>query len=379
MFPGEFPWQASTPDAPWPARYLWSLGHSVTDAFNLSVAPEQWSRTWTLVLLLLFAAATLRLLVVRDARARLRPGAGIVVWGLTWFALMPAFSAELYPSWAPYRSVVSVIGLGIPAAAYLGAAHPSLLALFFVARVGTLVTAYGPPSSVPLSPQETGVAFDFPKLARVQRFVRETRTVLTRAYPSLPKGASVVPYYLPRMAAYAFAGSRALQVWYGDTTLHILDMSEFRAHPREPIAAVIEYEREGEPQAVLVNPDAMRHLLSAAALMGKLDWRAAIHELEQAETGQQDRNARGFFATVQGKRGACLLGLGDQDAAWRQAQLGLATWRGNADSRRVLAALLAQKGHFEEAIAQLDTQLVNFPQDDPARELRARLRDARSR
>jgi hypothetical protein len=379
LLPHDLPSLAATFRVPWAKRYLWVVVNVARDAFNLPSAAAPWRTIGTVCLGGVAAGAVAAF--ARSARARARLGAAWPwsAWGVAWFLGAAATLPDLYPGWAPYRGIFAAVGLGVAVTALLGAAHPALLAVVVGIRLVTLGAYPGPPAVITVAPTDSGVVLDFAMLSRLELTLRETRTVLTAGFPTLPSGARVCRHYLPRLADYAFVGDKALQVWYRDTTLRWVSFSEFRDHPDAAVATIVEYQLGMRPQAALVNPAALRALLVADTTIRRGAVLDALPQLAAAERLQPDPGARVFLSTVAGRRSVCQAAMGRLEDAEREASRALALWADNQDAGHVLPLLLAQRGRLDEAEARLDTLLARHPDDRDALELRARVRDARAR
>ncbi len=358
--------EASTP--PLPLRLGWALGHSLQDGFSLGALPPGAALAGAAAALVLLVAG-----IVAGLRARGRGAiagrlaaspVGWIAWGAAWFVLSTATLGETYPLWGPFRGAVGLAGLGIACATTFGAAGPGWLAALVTLRLATFAAAPGPPPAIGQAPPTEG-EYDFVTLSRLQRLSAETRSILKRAYPTLPRGATVGRFHRPLMAEHAFTHGKALQVWYRDTTLQWVEWKDIAAHPDRELDAVLEYEPHARRQIGLVTPAAMHEYVES--FLEGADFRAALARLARADSLQQDRGALVFLGTLAGKRALCLMGLNDAPGAQRAAEQGLALWTDAADSRYVLATLLAVEGHRSEAMAQLDTLLARYPYDESAR------------
>ncbi len=363
---------------PLPARLGWALWQSARSAFSLPairVPGERW--IWLTLAALLIAAAAL--IAVRPAsRARLRALSGWPLWGFAWFALAGATLLAIFPTWAAYRGLFAVTGLGIALAALLGAAHPALLAGLVVLRLAAFAASPGPPPAVSSAELVTGAQIDYPNLVRLQRLLGETRELLQGEFPVLPAGAAVVQHHLPLSSDWAFVGSKALQCWYRDSTLRWVRFADFHEDTAMRVTAIVEYQPSSPLQVALVEPDAMRALFAAESAIRGGDWHATMAALDRADSLQTDAGAEVFYGTVAAKKALAFVGLGDEAAARRAARRGLERWPENPDSRYVLALLMERAGRLAAAEAQLDTLLAQRPGDRGAQALRERIHAARA-
>jgi hypothetical protein len=164
-------------------------------------------------------------------------------------------------------------------------------------------------------------------------------------------------HYLPRLAEYAYGGSKALQVWYGDSTMRWVRYSEFVAAPQTPLAVIAEFQPHRPPQMAPVNPGAMRNFLAALDSMNAHRFDAGLRALARAESLQTDTTARVFIGEIWGERGTCYVFSGHPDEAEAWAVRGLGLWPENIYALFARGCLAYQDGHFETAVARLDSVL----------------------
>ena len=362
---------------PFAERMAWASWNGARALLSLPATAAPGDAAWGFAAAAVGLVALVLFVVLGPARARLRHALPWIAWGVAWFALSSAALTTMFPIWAPNRVLFGSVGLGVALAALAGAAHPVLLAALVVLRLGAFVASPGPSRDVAFEAAPTGAFMDFPQITRLQRLMADTRGVLKSAHPMLPHGAQVGQRNMPRRAEYAFGGDRALQVWYGDTTLRWVRFDTYSRDTSITLAAIAEYQLGYHPQLALVDPGAMRALLRALRQMADGDPNGALVSLALAETAQRDPTARVFLGTVLSKRAVCLMGIGDRDAAVEAARRGLALWRENPDSRYVMAAIWAAHGELAAAESQLDTLLVIQPDDADAKILRERIRKQR--
>lgn len=359
-----------TVGTPWLVRLGWVALNSLRAAFSLPMAGDRWEPLAWGGLLALGAAAGAVFAARPEARARLARVRPLVLFGLAWFALAAMPLTLVYPFWMPHRAVFGGIGLALALVAVLGSARPALLAGLVALRLVLFLASPGPPPAIAPAPPATGAFLDFQRIVRLQRVMMETRQALAARHPTLPAGARVGLHHPALGTEYAFGENRALQVWYRDTTLRWVRYEDFRRRPELPLAAVVHYEPGRAPAMMLLEPEAMRRYLTAGARVRREDWRGALADLAAADSLQADTSARVFRGRVAGRRALALLGLGDAEAAAREARRGLALWREGADARYSLASVLALGGGRAGAEAHLDTLLTLYPGDAAARALR---------
>jgi tetratricopeptide (TPR) repeat protein len=312
-------------------------------------------------------------LVIALSRARrvaLPGGRALAVWGLAWFLLASATMAPIFPMWMPNRSGYGGLGMGVVAAALLGAAHSWLPGLLLALRLAAFAISPRPPAEVSVNAPENGAFLDFERLVRLQRFVRMTHVALQEAHPTLPHGARIGRHLVPRRAMYGFGEDLALQVWYRDTTLRWLPFGDLLADSSARPATIVEYQQYSAAQVALVEPAAMRELLRGAGRITRHEWAGALQALASAESLQTDRRAGSFLGIVADRRSLALAALGEEARAEREARRAVRLWPESVDARYVLARLWARAGRLDAAVLQLDTLLAIAPADSGATRLR---------
>ncbi len=275
-----------------------------------------------------------------------------------------------------------MVGLGVALVPLVGAAGRGWLGGLVALRLVTFALSPGPPAAVTGKPREAGASMDFQQLSRLQRLAHDTQRVLRERFPTLPSGSTVSHYYLPNWSEYAYGGSRALQLWYRDTTLRWIAFPEFEANRGRRVTTFIEFQpREfqarGRLQIALVEPDAVRSYLAASDAIERRGYEAALLDLARADSLQGGGEALVFEGSVAGARAICLLGLHREDDAVREARRCVAVWPGNADGRYVIAVTEFQRGRLGEAAAEVDTMLGFSPGDERGQVLRQRILAAR--
>jgi hypothetical protein len=286
----------------------------------------------------------------------------------------------IFPLWAPSRTMYGSIGLGVALAGVLSAAGPALLAALVAVKLVAFALSPVPARMVAVNPDESGAFTDFGKIARLQLLMRDVRGTLQHRFHQLPRGSGIASQNIPWASEYAFGGSKALQVWYRDTTLWWIRAGEFRRRPELNVTTVVEYEEKSTPQVALVEPEALRAEWRAIDLFNQRhDLPAALREIAWAESAQADSGARTFRGSLVGIRALCSLGQGNTDAAEREAQQGLALWPASVQALVVLAGVEAARGDFDSAEAMLEALAVKYPQESSVRTMLSSIRSTRAR
>jgi hypothetical protein len=362
---------------PIPARLAWALWNGVRAI--LSLAPERGALDAAILGGAgAIAAVALAVLVVRrDARERLGRFGAWPLWGGAWFVAACATLAAIFPLWSPARTLFGAIGLGIALAGALAAAHPALPAALLALKLAAFGLSPAPPREISALAASRGAFTDFVTVARLQLLMKQTRAALVTRFPRLPRGAMIGQYNMPRAAEYAFGGSKALQVWYRDSTLQWVRFDELMHKLGLPVAVVVEYHDEPPRQVVLVEGEAMRGLLRAYDALQRDDFGAALLAVDRADSLQRDRDARTLLGTLAGLRAWSLLHLGQGEAAERAADRGLTLRRENPEASMVLAMRWAERGDFAHAEAQLESLSAAYPEQGLPRSLLGRVRELR--
>lgn len=360
-----------------PAMLSWSVWNSARAAMSLALMPGRWDVAAGVAAAVVVALIVLS--IVRDPRARARAARALpwALWGVSWFLASCATLVAVYPLWAPGRTLFGAIGLGVALAGLAGAVHPALLGLLVAVKLAAFAVSPAPPRMISILPEDRGAWADFSKISRLQMLMRQTREALKQRYPELPHGARVSQLDIPIAAEYAFGGSKALQVWYRDSTLEWVRYEQFRQRPDIGLTTLVQYQDRGPRQVVLVEAAAMTGVLRAYELLGAGDARAALREANRADSLQVDRHARSFVGSIAGLRAMCLAATGESLAAEREARLALDLWPASAPARLALAQVWIDRGDTARAEASLGEVLALYPQHEGARLWLDQLRTAR--
>jgi hypothetical protein len=297
-------------------------------------------------------------------------------WGLAWFVAASATLIPIYPIWAPNRSGFGSLGFGALAVALVASVHPRLLVALVALRLTAFALSPGPPAIIVDNAPQAGAFMDFERLVRLQRLMRATRVMLKANFPTLPPGSQVGQHYLPRLAEYAFGGSKALQVWYRDSTMRWVRYADFIKQPETPLAVIAEFQPHRRPQMAPVNPAAMRSFLLALTSMNDHKFDAGLGLLARAESLQTDTTARIFRGEIYGERASCLVFMNRPEEGEVWAKRGLEMWPENIYSLFARGCLAFQDGNLHVAVARLDSVLRFSPAFSAARQVRKLALDA---
>lgn len=357
-----------------PARFIWSVRSSFEALMSLSPASGP---LWTWVMGGLASVLTAAgVLYARNPRARaaLRERRTWLLWGLVWFLMASCAVMVTYPAWSPYRSLFGGIGLGIALVVFLSCAHRGLVGALLLIRVLAYCAAPGASVVVSPIPPQAGSFLDFQRLTRIQQFAGTIRRTLIEAYPQLPAGATIGEHYFPQGTRYALGGDRALQVWYGDASLHWVTFDDFVGHPELSVTTLVEYEPASPQQVALVTPQAMREHLRARECVRRSDWAAGLTAAQASDALQLDSRALVLRASNAYHEAYCMAALGRLPEAEARARFAITLGQVNSQARFVLSLILASRGDIGLAQAELDTLLAESPGDQEAQELRRKLR-----
>jgi hypothetical protein len=358
---------AATVGTPIPARIGWAAANSLRALFSLPAASSPWAGPVGAVAVTLCAVALL-VLLARRPRARGDERAW-VLWGLAWFLGACATMAPVFPLWAPNRSLYGSIGIGVLAAIFLGTAHVALLGSLVALRLVAFALAPAAPRMIAPTAPQTGAFLDFERLARLQLLMHDTRRTLQTAYPSLPAGAGVGLYNLPHDAEYSFGGSRSLQAWYRDTTLHWVRHADLMANPDAPMVVVVEFEARGRQQVALIPAEALHLLLRSLGKVDRNEMEEALADLARADSLVTDPAAEMFAAQVAGGRAVARAVLGPAEEAERDARRGIALWPANVYAHFGLGIVAYRRGDLNAAAAQAESVLYIMPNHQGARKM----------
>jgi len=361
-----------------PARLAWALGGTLESLASLPIAVSRHdlpAAAFGLALVLGIAIAAAR----SDAvRRRLAARRAWLAWGAAWFALCTAALSSIYPLWQPNRAHVGSVGAGVALAAAAEAAHPALLAGLVGGRAVLLALAPHAARTTTRSAPETGAFIDFAKLTRLQHTLRATRLALA-GVPRPAPGSVIVFANAPRSTLYALGGDRAVQVWWRDSTLRAIAVTEFRAHRDRPVAAFLQFQADAAREVVVVPVGAAREQERAFAALQVADLAGGLVAEDRADSLAPDPGLTVFHAGTAGYRALTLYGLGRFEPAVGEARRALALDPSQSNARITLAAFAYDLGEYDDADRQLDTLQRWDPANDKAVVLRERVAVARSR
>jgi hypothetical protein len=204
---------------------------------------------------LVFAAAA-AMLLVGTARRRVKAAPWAIAGGLAWFVIASAPLTLVLPDWNAWRGSIPALGLAVALVGFAGLASPWLAGAVIALKLAALALAAPAPAMVASDAQPTASHMSFVRLARLQLVVDGGRRALTERYPTLPPGADVRFWALPRLAEVGFQGPRAARVWYRDSTLSWSKFGGVEGMKRD-IDAMVEFEYDHPVVAMVVEPKAL--------------------------------------------------------------------------------------------------------------------------
>ena len=187
---------------------------------------------------------------------------------------------------------------------------------------------------------------------------------------------------LPRGLIYAFGGDRAVQVWYRDTTLSMVNYARLNHDSTLSMVAGVQFQPNVAPQIVLLSPDAMRAQDRAFRQISAGHWAAGFAPLALADSLTPDPGYVVFHGDNAGYRAFALLQLNRYPEAEAEARRSLALNPTGRNGLLVLGSLLGMRGQFDEALEKVDHLLRLEPGEASAQRLRAAIlakRDAERR
>lgn len=358
---------------PWPSRFGWALAASLRALASLTLVPGPADGLAVAIGAGLAVAAAIGLAVHAAARARLRALRTWIAWGTAWFLLSTATLTAIFPLWQPNRSEFGGVGFAIAATATLGAVHPLLAGTLVAGRAILLARAPSAAREITAEAPRTGAFMDFEQLTRLQRFMRATRRALRANAPEVPAHSVFVEANLPHGLLYALGGDHAVEVWYGDSTLRMVNFARFHADTTLPVRALIQYQPRMRPEVVVVPPTAAA--LQERAFRAIRDGRPdpAVALLDAADAAAPDSSLRVFHASNAGLRAFAWSTQGRVDDALREARRALALDPADLNGRMALAGTLAAQGRLDEAAAEVERLLADHPGDAAATRLAERI------
>jgi hypothetical protein len=335
---------------PMTQRFAWALAGSLRAIVSLPIVADAHDAIALGLGLALPLFAGVLVMTDAGARARLAAMRAWIAWGLAWSLFATATLMPIFPLWQPNRSHLASMGLGVATTAALGAVHPGLAAAMLGGRLVMLALAPRAPQVIVSDAPATGAFMDFLKLTRLQRFMREARIALHDQVPQPPRGSYLVEANFPRGLIYALGGDHALQVWYRDTTLHVINAARFRASSALAAVAVMQYQPERpRREIVLFPPDGLRaeDLAYHTVLAG--NDAAALPMIARADSFAPDTSLIVFHGNNAGLRSLAYFHLQRYGDAEREARRALTIYPIDYNARVALAAVLIIGHRFDEA------------------------------
>jgi len=352
------------------ARLSEALRLGLGAALNLEDLPR--ATAWALMATYAaIAVAAFVLLVGRARRTRVAAGAPALLGGAAWFVVGIAPLAIILPDWNAWRAILPGVGFGLAALGLMGIASPWLAGGFFAVHLVGLLAATPAPSVVTALPPATVSHASFVRLVRIQRTVESTRRALTLRFPVLPGGAMVRYWLIPGLTEVGFEGPRAVQVWYGDSTLRWEPFAGV-AGMREPVDALVEYSALKALPARVIEPQALELFSQAIDAMG-VGNAAQADDLLAASMNAQPTVSEPLYASLAHNRARMAIALGHFERADSFNALDV-RWAGpSGRAFAVRARIAAARGDLTGAERALIQSLTLEPGNPDAVELARQL------
>ncbi len=348
------------------------LGASLAAQLNLEdLGPGR--RPFLLIGYAAVAFAALVAATERAARARLARHTPLILGGLAWF-VAGSLPLAVVPPWNAWRTALPALGLGVAGTAAAGALHPALAVGFAAVRGAGLLLAAPAPALVATEPPDAASQISFTRLVRLQHAVAAAEEALLARYPTLPRGADVRYWSLPRMTELGFLGETAPRVWYADASLRWQGFGGDRGFERRAPDALVQFspEHPAAEFAVVIEPEALRYYAGARRAFLE-EQNALADSLFAIAYREQPRPAPLFYANVARDQARLAYNRGDFAAADSLNALDLAH-AGESPYHAALSAHLAYvRGDQEAAARWLQACLSLDPQHGEGRQLAAQM------
>ena len=299
------------------AHFAWGhvpavLMHSLIAQLNLESLGDPWRAAVRIAYLLLATVALLVFTLDRAARGRLAKAAPALAGAAAWFIVGVIPFAGLLPDWNGWHAALPGIGLGFATLGLLGSGRTWLAAAFAVVRLVALV-ALPVPRDVTGAPPVTASLLSFERVSRLQRVVNSTHEALNSRFPTLPSGAAIRYWSVPLLSEVGYSDSRALRVWYGDSTLSWRTFGG-EAGLEQTVDALVDFNVPSPAPAVVIEPAAIALIRAGNTAMraGRL---VEADSLFASALEAQPRIALPFETALLRVRAAIAVERGDTTAA----------------------------------------------------------------
>ncbi|HVP14364.1 MAG TPA: hypothetical protein VMS88_02400 [Terriglobales bacterium] len=313
----------------------------------------------------LLAAVGVVFSLARPARERIRRAGPTLIGGVAWFAIGVLPLVFVLPDWNAWRTTVASLGLGFALTGWLGLARPALAGALVALRLLALLLTIPAPATVESTPPDTVSSFSLARLVRLQRIVESTRRTLTRAVPTLKRGAVVRYWQMPLLSEVGFNGNHAIQVWYRDSALTLRPFGE-ASGMSQGADVVIEIENGWAWPAVRISPEAVRFYRESYRASMAQDLRAADSLLGLAQLAQRE-NAPRFVGNIAENRAEFALRLHAYARADSFNRMEYELIGESAHYWAMTARLAAQRGNLDAARSAVSRCLALDPHDPAGR------------
>jgi len=284
------------------------LIRAVSAQLNLEPIAGPLRMTVGLAYLLIAAIGLLVFALDRAARARLANAAPVLAGAAAWFILGAAPFAGLLPDWNGWHVALPGLGLAFVALGALALGRPWLAAAFAGVRLVALLALPGS-GEVTGEPPATASMLSFERVARLQRVVHSTHDALLARFATLPPGAAVRYWSVPLLSEVGYSDSRALRVWYGDSTLSWRTFGG-EAGLDQKVDALVDFNLPAASPAVVIEPAAIA-LIRTGSLAMRAGRLAEADSLFASALEAQPRIALPFEGAVLRARASIAAARGD--------------------------------------------------------------------
>ena len=292
----------------------------------------------------------------------------VVVGLLGTLALLPT-----YPIWAPHRAYVPYIAILMIAVAGLARVHKWAPLLLVAGSIASILVATPGPRSIGVLPPTTGRFIDYPRLVRLQRFMRSARELLRTEVPALAPGSLLAQRNFPVALSYALSGDDAIRVWYGDSTLGWIGVDALGTNHEPRLAGVVDFSPDHGGTISFVPAAVYRDYATAVEQLRGGLVPEAYGGLSRTIRWSEDHSQDAFGASALYWRAVALVRMDRAAEALNDASLAVRASLVEADARFLRALILADMGRIAEARAECRALLAADPGHAEARSLLASL------
>lgn len=347
-------------------------GWSLRRVFEFISGDDSAGTTRATIVATLLASLTLIGVILALFRRRKAAGAvpsplvpmAVVVGLLGTLALLPT-----YPIWAPHRAYVPYIAILMIAVAGLARVHKWAPLLLVAGSIASILVATPGPRSIGVLPPTTGRFIDYPRLVRLQRFMRSARQLLRTEAPALAPGSLLAQRNFPVALSYALSGDDAIRVWYRDSTLRWIGVDALATSHEPQLAGVVDFSPDRGGTLSFVPAEVYRDYAIAVEQLRRSLVSEACEGLSRTIRWSADHSRDSFGASALYWRAVALVRMDRAAEALNDASLAARASLVEADARFLRALILADMGQIAEARAECRALLAADPGHAEARSL----------